>query len=154
MGGIYSDEFENNMNVLTSPANIKATARKFVELEKANGRYSFGMFAKMVLPRPADWADQYGSTKGYASWEKHSGSIPKEFRDRLTDAAASNLRSENPLPCLLKVGSNVDGSYDVQIKTFVHEGIEYMGILMLCPNPALQSAAKSESTEKTPAEAI
>jgi hypothetical protein len=34
MAGIYGDEFEKNMNVLTSPANIKETARKFVEFER------------------------------------------------------------------------------------------------------------------------
>jgi hypothetical protein len=151
MGGIYSDEFEGNMNVLTSPANIKTVARKFVALEKANGPYSFGMFAKMMLPRPADWADEYGSTKGYAAWEKHSGNIPKEFRDRLTDVVGSNLRSDNALPMLLKVGSNVDGSYEVQIKNFVHEGVEHIGVLMLCPNPALQPTSKSEQIEKAPA---
>ena len=81
MGGIYSDEFERNFNTLTSPANIKATARKFVEFEKTHGTaYSFGMFAKALLPRPADWADEYGSTKGYNDWEKHSSKIPKELR--------------------------------------------------------------------------
>ena len=47
----------------------------------------------------------------------------------------ANYRSENPLPVLLKIGANVDASYDVQIKNFVHEGIEYIGVLMLCPNP-------------------
>jgi hypothetical protein len=36
MGGIYGDEFERNFNGLTSPANIKATAKKFVEFEKVN----------------------------------------------------------------------------------------------------------------------
>jgi hypothetical protein len=77
MGAIYSDEFENNFNAMTSPANIRATAKKFIEFEKEHGsKYSFGMFAKALLPRPADWADQYGSTKGFNDWEKHSGRIP------------------------------------------------------------------------------
>ena len=150
MSGIYGNEFEDNMNVLMNSTNVRTMAKKFVALEKANGPYSFGMFAKMMLPRPADWADDYGSTKGYAGWEKHSGSIPKEFRDRLTVAVGSNLRSDNPLPMLLKVGSNVDGNYEVQIKNFVHEGVEHIGILMLCPNPALLSASKSEQIEKAP----
>ena len=78
MAGIYGDEFEKNMNVLTSPANIRATARKFVEFEKANGPYSFGMFAKRLLPRPADWADEYGSTKGYNNWESMPARFPKK----------------------------------------------------------------------------
>ena len=149
MGGIYGDEFERNFNLLTNPANIKATAKKFVEFEKANGSlYSFGMFAKALLPRPADWADEYGSTKGYDDWGKHAGSIPKELRERLTGVTFANYRSENPLPVLLKVGTNVDASYDVHIKNFVHEGIEYIGILMLCPNPSLKSTATSEHREK------
>jgi hypothetical protein len=47
MGAIYGEEFERNFNTMTSPANIKATAEKFVEFEKAHGTsYSFGMFAK------------------------------------------------------------------------------------------------------------
>jgi hypothetical protein len=37
----------------------------------------------------------------------------------------------------------------VQIKNFVHDGIEYIGILMLCPNPVLRSPAKIEQREKT-----
>jgi len=149
MAGIYADEFEKNMNVLTSPANIRATARKFVEFEKADGPYSFGMFAKSLLPRPADWADEYGSTKGYNSWEKHAGAIPKEVTERITSVAFANYRSDNPLPMLMKIGANVDATYDVQIKNFVHDGIEYIGILMLCPNPALKSQAKIEQREKT-----
>jgi hypothetical protein len=148
MGGIYGDEFEKNMNVLTSPANIKETARKFVEFEKANGPYNFGMFAKTLLPRPADWADEYGSTKGYNNWEKHAGSIPKEVTERITSVAFSNYRSDSPFPMLMKIGANVDATYDVQIKNFIHDGVEYIGILMLCPNPALKSPAKVEQREK------
>jgi len=36
----------------------------------------------------------------------------------------------------------------VQIKNFFHDGLEYIGILMLCPNPALKSPAKVEQREK------
>jgi hypothetical protein len=149
MGAIYSDEFENNFNAMTSPANIRATAKKFIEFEKEHGsKYSFGMFAKALLPRPADWADQYGSTKGFNDWEKHSGRIPKELRERVVGVTFANYRSENPLPIMLKIGTNVDASYDLQIKNFVHEGIEYIGVLMLCPNPALKSATTAEQLEK------
>lgn len=74
-------------------------ARKFVEFEKANGPYNFGMFAKTLLPRPADWADEYGSTKGYTNWDKHAGAIPKEVTERITSAAFSNYRSDTPFPC-------------------------------------------------------
>jgi hypothetical protein len=75
------------------------------------------MFATL-LPRPADWADEYGSTKGYSNWEKHAGAIPKEVTQRITSVAFSNYRSDNPLPMLMKIGANVDASYDVQIKNF------------------------------------
>jgi hypothetical protein len=59
------------------------------------------MFAKALLPRPADWADEYRSTKGYNDWEKHSGKIPKALRERLVGVTFANYRSENPLPVLL-----------------------------------------------------
>lgn len=124
-------------------------AKKFVEFENTHGSaYSFGMFAKALLPRPADWADEYGSTKGYNDREKHSGTIPKELREKVVGVTFANHRSANPLPVLLKIGANVDASYDLQIKNFVHEGIEYIGVLMLCPNPALKSAVKSQQPEK------
>ncbi len=153
MAGIYGEEYENNVNVMFGPARIAATARKFAELEKASGPYKFGMLAKVLVPKPADWADEYGSTKGYGSWEKHSGGIPKELRDQLTDVIASNLRSENPRPMRLKVGENVDGSHDLQIRMFTHEGIEHIGILMLCPNADLKVRTQSESPAKAEAEA-
>ena len=57
---------------------------------------------------------------------------------------------ENPMPVLLKIGTNVDASYDARIKHFVHEGVEYLGVLMLCPNPALKSATETEQREKAP----
>lgn len=49
----------------------------------------------------------------------------------------------------MKFGANVDVTYDVKIRNFVHEGIEYIGILMPCLNPALKSPAKVEQCEKT-----
>lgn len=75
MAGIYGEEYENNVNVMFGSSRIAATARKFAELEKTSGPYKFGMLAKVLVPRPADWADEYGSTKGYGAWEKHSGGI-------------------------------------------------------------------------------
>jgi hypothetical protein len=50
------------------------------------------------------------------------------------------------------VGSNVDASHDLQIEHFEHEGIDNMGLLMLCPNPVLQSRPQSDSVAKTAAE--
>src|SRR5689334_7531630 len=108
MAGIYGDEFETNMNILTNPANIGETDRKYREFEKANGPSSFGVFTKSLMPRPADWADEYGSTKGYNTWEKHAGAIPKALTDRISAVGRENLRSDNPRPVLLKVGTNVD----------------------------------------------
>jgi hypothetical protein len=80
-----------------------------------------------------------------------SGAIPREVTARITSVVFANYRSENPLPVLLKIGANVDASYDTQVKYFVHEGIEYIGILMLCPNPDLKVAVKTEQPEKVPA---
>ncbi len=147
-----SDEFENNFNTMMGPAKIEATAKKFIEFEKEHGAtYKFGMFAKALLPRAADWADQYGSTKGFTNSEKHFGKIPAELSSQISSAIFANLRSTDPIPVMLKVGTNVDASYDVRIKNFAHEGIEYLGVLMLCPNPALKSNVKSEQVEKVPA---
>jgi hypothetical protein len=154
MGAIYGEEYEKNINVLFGPSRIASTAKKFAELEKTSGPYKFGMLAKVLVPRPADWADEYGSTKGYGAWDKHSGDIPKELQDRLTEVIASNLRSENPRPMRIKVGANVDGSHDLQIKTFTHDGVEHIGILMLCPNPALESRSQSDAVAKTAAEVV
>jgi len=50
------------------------------------------------------------------------------------------------------VGSNVDASHELQIEHFEHEGIDHMGLLMLCPNPVLQSRPQSDSVAKTAAE--
>jgi hypothetical protein len=50
------------------------------------------------------------------------------------------------------VGGNVDASHERQIKHFQHEGIDHIGLLMLCPNPALQSRSQSDSVAKTAAE--
>ena len=73
MSGIYSDEFENNFNSRMSPANIKATAKKFIEFEKEHGAtYKFGMFAKALL-RAEEGLSLEGSglasrMRSFASW--------------------------------------------------------------------------------------
>lgn len=54
----------------------------------------------------------------------------------------------------LKVGENVDGSHDLQIKTFTHEGIEHIGILMLCPNSDLKVRTQSDGSAKAETEAV
>ena len=55
-------------------------------------------------------------------------------------------------PMRKTVGSNVDASHEVQIKHFKHEGIDHIGLLLLCLNPVLQSRPQSDSVAKTAAE--
>ena len=47
---------------------------------------------------------------------------------------------------MLKVGTNVDASYDVQVKNFEHDGIEYVGVLMLRPNPGVEVGSHFRAT--------
>src|SRR5260370_24662034 len=105
MGGIYGEEYEKNINVLFGPSRIASTAKKFAELEKTSGPYKFGMLAKVLVPRPADWADEYGSTKGDGAWDKHSRDIPKALQDPLTHVIACNIRSANLRPMRSKDGT-------------------------------------------------
>jgi hypothetical protein len=50
------------------------------------------------------------------------------------------------------VGSNVCAGHELQIKHFKREGIDHIGLLLLCPNPAVQSPPQSDSVAKTAAE--
>ena len=57
-GVVRGGKFEQKMNELSSPNNIAATAKKFAELEKQHGPYSFGKFLKLFIAEPdenADW---------------------------------------------------------------------------------------------------
>jgi hypothetical protein len=129
MGGfVYSGKFEQMMNELCSPKNIAATARKFAELEKQYGSYSFGKFVKYTISKPEE----------FANWEKDAGSISEPIRKRLTEIISTNLRSASPMPVVLKVGDNVDATHDLNVKTFAHNGHIYIGLHMLCPNPELK----------------
>ena len=129
MGAIvYGGKFEQTMNDMCSPNNIAAAAKRFVELEKRNGSYSFGKFAKLMMPNPDEYAD----------WEKDSGGIPEPIRQRLTEIISTNLRSATPLPVVLTVGENVDAIHDLIVKVFAHKGSMYIGILLLCPNSLLK----------------
>ena len=127
-GIVYGGKFEQTMNQLCSPRNIAATAKKFTELERQHGRYSFGRFAKLLMPNPDE----------FANWEKDAGGIPELIRNRLTEIISANLRSAAPLPVVLKVGDNVDHTHDLIVKAFAHHGNIYIGIHMLCPNPELK----------------
>lgn len=139
MGGlVYGGKFEQQINHIHSPEKVQETAKKFKELEKQHGSYSFGKFAKYLVPNEKDWADDKGSTRGHDTWEKHSGAIPEAIRHKITDVIATNLRSAHPLPLVLKVGENVDDSHDLRVKTFAYKGHMYLGLQVLCPNTSLK----------------
>jgi hypothetical protein len=126
-GLVYGGRFEQIMNEFCSPGNIAATAKRFAELEKQYGPYTFGKFAKLLLPDPNE----------FANWERDAGGITDSIRQRLTEVISTNLKSASPLPMMLKVGDNVDASHDLLVEVFAHKGSIYIGLLMLCPNPAL-----------------
>ena len=139
MGGfVYGGKFEKHINELYSPKNIKETAKKFKAYEKEHGPYSFGKFTKVLVPKKEHWADESGKADGHDKWEKHSGAIPEAIRNKITDVISANLRSATPLPLVLKVGENVDGSHDLHVRTFAHKGHLHIGLHMLCPNSELK----------------
>src|SRR6202162_2960656 len=127
-GIVRGGKFEQKMNELSSPNNIAATAKKFAELEKQHGPYSFGKFVKLFIREPDEIAD----------WDKHSGDIPEPIRQRLAEIISTNLRSATPLPVVLNVGDNFDTTHALLVKKFAHNGYIYIGIHMLCPNPELK----------------
>ncbi len=127
-GIVRGGKFEQKMNELSSPNNIAATAKKFAELEKQHGPYSFGKFVKLFIPEPDEIAD----------WDKHSHDIPAPISQRLAEIISTNLRSATPLPVVLTVGENVDAIHDLIVKIFAHKGSMYIGILLLCPNSLLK----------------
>jgi hypothetical protein len=90
------------------------------------------------VPKKENWAGESGSTEGHDRWEKHSGAIPKAVRDKITEVIATNLRSPNPMPLVLKVGENVDGTHDLKVRIFAHNGHMHIGLHMLCPNSSLK----------------
>jgi hypothetical protein len=137
MGGlVYGGKFEQHINELYSPKNIKETAKKFKEYEKRHGPYEFGKFTKVLVPDKKNWTSEAGD--GHSSWEKHSGGIPEPIRKKITEVIATNLRSPHPLPLVLKVGENVDHSHDLHVRTFSHNGHMHIGLHMLCPNTSLK----------------
>jgi len=138
MAFTYGGKFEKHINELYCLENIADTALKFKEFESKNGTYSFGdNFTKTLVPRPEDWADNSGSTGGYTTWEKNSGGMPESIRKQITEVISANLRSDHPLPLVLKVGENVDASHELIVKAFAHGGQIYIGLHILCPNSAL-----------------
>lgn len=125
---LYGGTFEKTMNEFCSPQNIAATAKKFSELEKQYGGYTFGKFVKHFLPKPDE----------FASWDQDSGAIAEPIRQRLAGVISANLKSASPLPMVLKVGENVDDTHELHVKTFAYGGNIYIGLHMLCPNTSLK----------------
>ena len=126
-GLVYGGKFEEIMNELSSPDNVAATAKKFTELEKQYGPYSFGKFAKLTTSQAGD----------YTNWEKDAGAIPQAIQDRLTEIISTNFRSASPMPMMLKVGDNIDTTHELHVRNFVYNGQLYIGLHMLCPNSDL-----------------
>jgi hypothetical protein len=137
-GFVHGGKFEQSINKLCSPQNIAKTAKRFVELENQYGAYTFGKFAKLMLPDASDWEDKGGSTEGYGLWEKDSGALPDTIRKRLSEVISANLKASAPLPVVLKVTDNVDKTNELSVKMFVHNDVMHIGILLLCPNPELE----------------
>ncbi len=138
-GLVYGGKFEQHINELYSHDKVHETAKKFAEHEKKHGPYKFGdNYTKTLVPDASNWADHAGSTRGHDNWEKHSSAIPEPIRNRLTDVISANMRSAHPLPMVLKVGENVDGTHDLHVRTFVHKGKVHIGLHVLCPNSTLK----------------
>jgi hypothetical protein len=127
-GFVYGGKFEQMMNEFCNPQNIGTTAKRFSELEKQYGGYTFGKFVKYFLPKPDE----------FANWDQDSGAIAEPIRRRLAEVISTNLKSASPLPMLLKVGDNVDDTHDLIVKVFAHNNSIYIGLHMLCPNPELK----------------
>jgi hypothetical protein len=139
----YGGTFEDTLNELFSPARIKATAARIRELEEHLGPFVFGRFQKSLVPDKAKWQAP-GQPSGFESWEDHVASIPENLRQRLTEVFRHNFHAAEPLPMFIKVAENVDATHDVVVKPFVHGGVMYIGILMLCPNMKLSERASTE----------
>lgn len=125
---VYGGRFEEIINEFCGPQNIAATAKKFAELERQHGSYTFGKFVKYFLPNPAE----------FANWDRDAGGISAPIRQRLAEIISANLKSASPLPMVLKVSENVDATHDLYAKTFAHNGHIYIGLHMLCPNTSLK----------------
>lgn len=127
-GLVYGGRFEQMMNEFCSPRNIAATASKFKDLERQHGSYAFGKFARHFLPNPEE----------FSNWDRDSGSIAEPIQQRLTEVISTNLKSESPLPMVLKVSENVDATHDLHVSVFAYNGQIHIGLLMLCPNTSLR----------------
>jgi hypothetical protein len=137
-------KFEQTCNELLGPRRIADTARSFKAM--ATDKYQFGELLKKFIPNKTDWAGADGKAGGFDIWEASVAEISDDVRDKLTKVFFDNLSSDKPMPMMLKVGSNVDDSHDLIVKKFSHGGYDYIGILMLCPNPAFAQAPHPTGT--------
>jgi hypothetical protein len=132
---LYGSKFEDAMNELYSPKNIKQTAKKVIQLEKELGPFAVGKFNKYLLPKSFPWPVVGGKQTNADMFERDFKQIPEILRQRLSDVISANLHSLNPLPMFYRTSTNVDKSHDIIVKPFVHNNTLYLGILYLCSNP-------------------
>ena len=137
-------KFEQTCNELLSPDRIAGTAAQFKKM--ATDRYQFGELLKKFIPNKPDWASADGKAGGFDIWEASVAEISDDVRKKLTQVFYDNLSAQKPQPMMLKVGSNVDDTHDLIVRKFRHGGHDYIGILMLCPNPALAPQPSPDAT--------
>lgn len=132
-GIVYAGgKFETTCNDLLGPARIQSTAKQFKAM--ATNKYQFGQLLKQFIPNKNNWDNTDGRGNGYDIWDQSVAEIPDNVRDQLTKVFFDNLSSDKPVPMMLKVGQNVDDSHELIVKPFTHNGVYYIGLLMLCPN--------------------
>jgi hypothetical protein len=68
MAGNYGEEYENDINALSRIASRRRNSRN----TERPAPYKFGMLAKVLVPKSADWTGEFGSTKVYGTRERHS----------------------------------------------------------------------------------
>jgi len=124
--------FEQTCNDLLSPAKIQHTAGRFKAI--ATDTYQFGRLLKQFIPDKLNWSNADGRGNGFDVWDRSVAEIPNDVRDELTKLFYDNLASDDPQPMMLKVGQNVDDSHELIVKDFTYGGVDYIGILLLCPN--------------------
>lgn len=125
----YGGGFEDAMNELYSPRNIKNTAQKIKSLETQHGPFELGKFNRYLIPSsslPADF--------DFGEFEADFKLIPDHIRQRASEFMRANFLAPDPVPIFTKVSENVDRTHDIIIKPFLHNGTIYIGVLFLCPN--------------------
>jgi hypothetical protein len=138
-GFTYGGNFEQTIDELYSPKNIAETARKFAEYEKQHGPHSFGQnYTKFLVPKPESGRTIPDRPMDTANGRRIPPRYPRRSVNRITGVISANLRSDKPLPMVLKVGENVDASHDLHVRTFAHKSQVHIGLHMLCRNTSLK----------------